>query len=70
MGFTELLTIVFVVLKLIGTIDWSWWLVLLPEIIAVVFYLIALIAGMVSAKSMNRAFDRMVTKERKRMNRF
>lgn len=43
MGFTELLTVVFIVLKLIGVISWSWFLVLLPEIIAVVFYLILLI---------------------------
>lgn len=42
MGFTEVLTIVFVVLKLIGTIDWSWWLVLLPEIIAMVFYIVVI----------------------------
>lgn len=33
MGFLEVLTIVFVVLKLCGAIDWSWWLVLLPLII-------------------------------------
>lgn len=39
MGFTEILTIVFVVLKLIGIISWSWWLVLLPEIIAIVLYM-------------------------------
>lgn len=51
MGFTEFLTIVFVVLKLIGTIDWSWWWVLLPEIIAAVFYLIAFIAGLMSVRS-------------------
>ena len=38
MGFCELLTIVFIVLKLVGVISWSWWLVLLPEIIAVLFY--------------------------------
>lgn len=38
MGFTEFLTIIFVVLKLIGIISWSWWLVLLPEIIAIVLY--------------------------------
>lgn len=37
MGFCELLTIVFIVLKLVGVISWSWWLVLLPEIIAVLF---------------------------------
>ena len=29
-GFTGLLTIVFIILKLIGTIDWSWWWVLSP----------------------------------------
>ena len=32
-GFADLLTIVFIVLKLIGKIDWSWWLVLLPTLI-------------------------------------
>jgi hypothetical protein len=40
MGFLEVLTIVFVVLKLMGVISWSWWLVLLPEIIAVAIYAI------------------------------
>jgi hypothetical protein len=29
-GFSGLLTIVFIVLKLIGKIDWSWWWVLSP----------------------------------------
>lgn len=38
MGFTELLTIVFITLKLLNFIDWSWWQVLLPEIIAFVGY--------------------------------
>lgn len=40
MGIAEVLTIVFVVLKLTGVIGWSWWLVLLPEIIAVCIYLL------------------------------
>lgn len=34
-GFTGLLTIVFIVLKLIGTINWSWWWVLSPLWISV-----------------------------------
>lgn len=38
MGFVEVLTILFIGLKLTGHIDWSWWLVLLPEIIVVVLY--------------------------------
>ena len=40
MGLAEVLTIIFVVLKLVGVIDWSWWLVLLPEIIAVGLYIL------------------------------
>jgi len=43
MGFTEVLTIVFIVLKLIGVINWSWFFVLLPEIIAFVLYAIIFI---------------------------
>lgn len=45
MGFTEVLTIIFVVCKLLGIITWSWWLVLLPEIIAAVFYTILAISA-------------------------
>lgn len=70
MVFTEILTIVFVVLKLIGTIDWSWWLVLLPEIIGLSFYVAIFIVGMYSTRRMNRSFERMIEKKRKRMNRF
>ena len=40
MGITELLTIVFIVLKLCGVISWSWFFVLLPEIIAVGLYIL------------------------------
>lgn len=43
MGICEVLTIVFVVLKLMHIIEWSWLLVLLPEIIAVLFYAALLI---------------------------
>ena len=48
MGFTEVLTIVFIVLKLLGVISWSWWLVCLPEIIAVALYLIIIIGQIVT----------------------
>ena len=43
MGFTEVLTIIFVVLKLLGVIDWNWFLVLLPEIIAFAFYILVIV---------------------------
>jgi hypothetical protein len=42
-GVTSLLTIVFVILKLTGVIDWSWWLVLLPTLIPLGFGLITFI---------------------------
>jgi len=38
-GFIGLLTIVFIVLKLIGKIDWSWWWVLSPVWITTAFVL-------------------------------
>lgn len=45
MGFTEVLTIIFIVLKLLGVISWSWWLVLLPEILAFAVYAIMVISA-------------------------
>lgn len=33
MGFGGLLTIIFVIFKILGYLDWSWWLVFLPYII-------------------------------------
>lgn len=43
MGFLELITIVFVVLKLMSIITWGWFLVLLPAIISIVFYLVMIV---------------------------
>lgn len=42
-GIASVLTIVFVVLKLVGTIDWSWWWVLSPIIIDISLSIIILI---------------------------
>lgn len=36
----EVLGIVFIVLKLVGVIDWSWWLVLLPIYAPIVLFLL------------------------------
>ena len=62
MGFTEILTIVFIVLKLLGVITWSWWLVLLPEIIALALYVIVLIFGLLGVfnthRSVRKHFDK------------
>ena len=33
LGFSGVLTIIFIVLKLVGVIDWSWWWVVSPTLI-------------------------------------
>lgn len=35
MSFLNVLTLIFVVMKLMGHVDWSWWLVLLPSTVHV-----------------------------------
>lgn len=46
-GFTGLLTIVFITLKLIGKIDWNWWWVLSPAIIVSSLYVIVLLVMLI-----------------------
>lgn len=41
-GFSDLLTIVFIVLKLTNVINWSWWWVLSPLLISIIIELIIL----------------------------
>ena len=43
MGFTEFLTIVFVIFKLLGIINWNWFFVFLPEIIGITPTILCLI---------------------------
>ena len=61
MGFTEILTIVFIVLKLLGVITWAWWVCLLPEILAGVLYVVIVVAQVVAIhkthKSIKKHFD-------------
>lgn len=45
-GFTGLLTIVFIVLKLTKYIDWSWWWVLSPVLVVIAIYLLILLGGL------------------------
>ena len=43
LGFTSVLTLIFIVLKLVGVINWSWWWVLSPIWISLIFALVILI---------------------------
>lgn len=56
MGFTEVLTIIFIVLKLLGVIDWNWFFVLLPEIIAFSVYILAIV---ITAKGQERKIKKL-----------
>lgn len=50
MGVLGVLLIVFIVLKLVGVIMWSWWLVLMPLWITIgIYILFILFAGFLTA---------------------
>ena len=48
MGFLEILGIVFIILKLVGVISWSWFWVLSPILLSVVLYIICIILKIIS----------------------
>ena len=58
MGLLEALTIVFIVLKLIGVIAWSWWLVLSPLLVAVGIYVLWFAFVALFMSSANRTFKK------------
>lgn len=43
LGFTSILTLIFIVLKLVGVINWSWFWVLSPIIFEVILVLIIIL---------------------------
>jgi hypothetical protein len=43
LGLASVLTIIFVVLKLVGVIDWSWWWVFSPILIDIGFSILILV---------------------------
>ena len=49
MGLLVLLTVLFVALKLIGVIDWSWWLVVAPMYLWFFFYALLFLMAIVGA---------------------
>ena len=52
-GFVGLLQIAFIVLKLIGVISWSWWWVLAPMWISVVYVTVILLIPVIIARILN-----------------
>lgn len=45
-GFVGVLTLIFITLKLLGVIDWSWWWVLSPLLISWAIALVVILAVM------------------------
>lgn len=44
MSMLSLLTVIFISLKAVGQIDWSWWLVLSPTFVEILLFILAIIA--------------------------
>jgi uncharacterized membrane protein len=65
-GFVGLLTIVFIVLKLIGQIDWSWWWVLSPVWISTILVVSIIVFMFVLEKRMK---EKQRAKRNERFNR-
>lgn len=53
-GFTGLLTIVFIVLKLTGIISWSWLFVLMPIILSISFFIFIILIAYIAVKVSGR----------------
>lgn len=53
-GFTGLLAIVFITLKLLGKIDWSWWWVLAPiwivAVISLAIFLLVVVVAIIGSR--------------------
>lgn len=68
MGFTEVLTGILILLKLCDRIHISWFLVFLPEIIAVVVYIIMVICAAVAGIRAQIEIDKLFDELREDMN--
>lgn len=53
-GFTGLLTVVFITLKLLGKITWSWWWVVSPIWISILIWILIVIIGIAAAAILRR----------------
>lgn len=65
MGIAELLTVAFIVLKLIGKVEWSWWIVLLPEIIAAGLYIVLVIVSVWNQLTVTKEINSMFQTKKK-----
>jgi len=57
-GFWGLLQIVFIVLKILGVVNWSWWLVFIPVWISVLSFLIIFIIMLIVSGHLERKYTK------------
>jgi len=62
MGFIEVLTLIFITLKLTGYIDWSWWWVLSPILIVYIISFVYLLTTTPSERAIH-AYKRKLRNE-------
>lgn len=51
LGFLNILTLIFVIAKVLGLVTFSWWLVFMPTLIQVAVVMLALVVVMIVAVS-------------------
>lgn len=51
LNYLHILTLIFITLKLIHILDWSWWLILAPSLVAIVIPLVVITAVFITASS-------------------
>lgn len=59
MGLFEVLTLVFVVLKLLGVIAWSWWAVFIPLYVSVGISLVLIVLMAVTSYKAERDIEQL-----------
>ena len=47
LSLSSILTIIFVIAKLFGVINWSWWLVLLPSLISIGLWVLLIVVVLI-----------------------
>lgn len=65
LGLSTVLTIIFVVLKLVGVINWSWWWVISPTLISLGLWLIVIIIYAIYLMHENSKYALTYTKRKK-----
>lgn len=69
MVITELLTILFIILKLLGVVNWEWVVVFTPEIIGVLIYVAMFVLAAMYRHLQNRKLGIRKNKQRAKRNK-